>query len=114
MSAKLCPCPERKCGSLATPHVIETVASQIGTATLQELKDQVIQIYNWRRQQEQEYGKGVKPFNVDKAIEQVKACDSKGELLDMLENKANKYHETIKTEQEDNGLQGLNDDCPLE
>lgn len=36
MSEKLCPCPGRKCGCLATPHVIQT-ATEMVVARLEEI-----------------------------------------------------------------------------
>jgi|ERR1035437_6516409 hypothetical protein len=96
MSAKLCPCPERKCGSLATPRIIKHVTEHIGTATLDELKKYCIQHFKWRKKQEYEFDKGVQPYNVETFIERVNAQKTKAGLSDLLRNSADSFHEKIK------------------
>jgi hypothetical protein len=110
MVDKLCQCPERKCGSLATPYIIGYVEDNIGTSTLDELKAWCIRRFEWRRQQEHEYGNGVKPHNVTQMLADVKVCKTKASLLDLLENKADKYHHVVLASQ--SPIQELNDDAP--
>jgi len=74
--------------------------NNLGTS-LEELKEWVIKRIEWRQQQTQEDGAGIKPRNIENSITRVNGCKTKNDLLTLMENQSDAMHRVIDENQSD-------------